>query len=307
MHHVAFCFDRGYQQHFGAAVMSLLLNDEGPCSDLCVHVVTTEEDAMLRTGLDRLRTLFSIHYQVHIPTLADLQAVRGLPTATALMSHATDAAYFRLLLPTLLSEAVAQVLYLDSDIIVQKSLRSLMAETLDGYALAAVTDFSSDYMKRHHRLPGYFNSGVMLMNLELWRREAIAGQCISYGQAHPERLPFADQCVLNILLLDRAKILDARWNVPVAPIPGLQVQDDAAILHFFTRHKPWQAWYEHPLGHLYWRYLDVSPWTGAKPQEPTQPEHFQRMARTHQASGRHAQACEWYARALQAMDLKKKP
>jgi UDP-glucose/galactose:(glucosyl)LPS alpha-1,2-glucosyl/galactosyltransferase len=306
MYHVAFCFDRGYQQHFGAAIMSLLLNDEGPCSDLCVHVVTTEEDAPLRAGLNRLKTLFGIHYQIHIPAMADLQLIRGLPTATSMMSHVKHATYFRLFLPALLPESVTQVLYLDSDIIVQKSLRPLMAESLDGFALAAVTDLSAHHMKRHHRLPTYFNAGVLVMNLDLWRHEAIARQCLSYGLSNADRLPFADQCVLNLLLVERTKIVDSHWNAAVAPIPGLQVREDAAVLHFCTRHKPWQAWYEHPLGRLYWRYLDVSPWAGANSEQPTTLEHFQRMARIHQSSGRHAQACEWYARALQAMDHQKK-
>jgi lipopolysaccharide biosynthesis glycosyltransferase len=51
------------------------------------------------------------------------------------------------------------------------------------------------------------------------------------------------------------------------------------VLHFITGDKPWHAWYENALGKAYWKYLDVSPWAGAKAVAPTTVEKAHRLAR----------------------------
>ncbi len=303
MHHVAFCFDQGYQQHFGAAVTSLLMNDDGPGSDLCVHVVTDVVDARLQRGLERLHRLFGATFEVHVPAREALAEVAGLPANNPWIVHLSTSTYLRWLIPDVLPESADRVLYLDTDTIVLRSLRPLLEMDIQGHPLAGVLDMNSGELMGHHQIPAYINSGVLLMNLDVWRREALSRRCIAFAQAHPEQLRYADQCAVNLVLAGRVKLLDRRWNAPVAPIQGLEIREDAAILHFLTGDKPWQAWYSHPRGRDYWRYLDVSPWAGARPQEPRNVGELRRMAMFLHASGRHAEACEMFARALYVMDL----
>ena len=65
----------------------------------------------------------------------------------------------------------------------------------------------------------YFNSGVMLINLQAWRGERLHEALDCYAKQLYERLPWWDQDVLNLALQNRWKPLgpefNATWKVPV--------------------------------------------------------------------------------------------
>ena len=86
---------------------------------------------------------------------------------------ASIAVYYRLLAPRLLPDTIEKVLYLDSDLIVRKSLAPLWNTDIADRPLAAVPDYIGGTAGRDLGLPDgtkYFNSGVLLMNLQYWRR-----------------------------------------------------------------------------------------------------------------------------------------
>ena len=70
------------------------------------------------------------------------------------------AAFFRYFIPQFVKEDKA--LYLDSDIIVRSNIDELFLEDITDYPLAAVADAL---------VPSTFNSGVMLINVALWKQE----------------------------------------------------------------------------------------------------------------------------------------
>src|SRR5262249_46171688 len=70
-----------------------------------------------------------------------------------------------------------------------------------------------------------------------------------------------------------------KWNHFVTAQRATDDITDAALLHFIMADKPWHAWYENELSRYYWKYLDVSPWGGAKPVGPKTVEHALRQAR----------------------------
>ena len=67
--------------------------------------------------------------------------------------------FFRYFIPQFVKEDKA--LYLDSDIIVRSNIDELFLEDITDYPLAAVADAL---------VPSTFNSGVMLINVALWRK-----------------------------------------------------------------------------------------------------------------------------------------
>ena len=86
------------------------------------------------------------------------------------------AATFRFLLPKIIFPAIEKIIYLDADTIVNLDIRELWRVELEDKPLAAVVDIGA------YNLPlctegivkpeNYFNSGVLLMNLEKWRTDA---------------------------------------------------------------------------------------------------------------------------------------
>ncbi len=119
--------------------------------------------------------------------------------------HFATSAYYRLLPPAHNQEE--KLLYLDSDLLIRGSLREVWETNIEEYYLAAV---QSPGIKWHQDLgvsreSGYFNSGVMLINLKKWRETDFSRKVIDYIAAHPNAIWFADQCGLNALSVGKWK------------------------------------------------------------------------------------------------------
>ena len=109
-------------------------------------------------------------------------------------------------------------------------------------------------------LPGdreYFNAGVLLVNLELWKAEGVASRASQFlvEEAHHVRL--WDQDALNFVIDDRWHRLPAEYNAvvmsPLMPMleehylgsdvmplsEALAVEKSARVLHYAGPFKPW--------------------------------------------------------------------
>ena len=217
--------------------------------------------------------------------------------------HITNGCLLRFLLPDLLP-SLDKVLYLDSDIIVNVDLAALYDTDVAGTALAATPDFASLFGSqtwRNYRVPHggklyrfaeymtevlaltdlsalpYFNSGVLLMNFDYWRRHAIGERAIE--RAKSGDLHFVDQDALNYLLAENFVRLDARWNcmaMSVYPrfLPANLFTEagriwervrkiwrtDPWVIHFAGPNKPWNA--REPRTHydaIWWTFAMKSP------------------------------------------------
>lgn len=289
---VAFCFDNNYQQHFGAALTSLLLNFAGNGEDLCIHVVG---DALEDASLEKI-ALLSKRFRAKIRFYAiedfDQQLLAELP----LNSFFTRTTYASILLPHILPQDIESVLYLDSDTIIVSDVSALFEVDLSHKSLAGVSDASCAEMKTHWSIPDYINSGVMLINPLRWRERDYSKKCIDFSHQNKEKLKFLDQCAINVVLQNDIVLLPERWNVMVKPGVSTYSGLDGAILHFITRSKPWQSWYEHPLGENYWKYLNVSPWAGAEPTPAQTVAQTARLARLLTRQGKLKEAIAVYER-----------
>ncbi len=146
----------------------------------------------------------------------------------------SEAMYYRFLLPYFIQ--APRVIYLDSDTMVRRSLTGLYATDLQGHPLAAMQDYGLTYHMRDNGMPitykgqfisideyysgildfnvleiDYFNNGVLVMDLDMWRETQLSERCIAFCQAHPG-LIMADQDGANHLLKGNFAKLDARWN-----------------------------------------------------------------------------------------------
>ena len=105
----------------------------------------------------------------------------------------------------------------------------------------------------------YFNSGVLLMNLDALRTGQDCDEVTEFIRTHREKLILPDQDVLNALYHDRTVLLDPRvYNfdaryfntVKVATLGKVDlkwVRENTAVIHYCGKGKPW---HEHYLGEL---------------------------------------------------------
>jgi len=173
---------------------------------------------------------------------------------------------------------IDKVLYLDADTLVQTDLSDVYDTKIKEKYAAAVKDGLMYQSPEHIKELSlkdesfYFNSGVMLLNLQKIRQDGIMQKAIIYFNTHNEI--FGDQDVLNVVFKGKvqtlsylyncnsvffeekdAAFLSSFWEEPVPQNPE-QVYKAAAILHF-AGHKPWTEWFKHPyLKPLWWKYAD---------------------------------------------------
>lgn len=273
--HIAFNIDGNYVRHCAVTMASLFANN--PDEAFCLHIVTGGlADADERT-LQELAGAHGSSVRFYVPAEGQLDGF----TIRKFSDRISMATYYRCVLSDLLPDTLDRVIYLDCDILVLDAIRPFWEMPLDDAGVAAVEDIGADDAPRYEVLcypmaDSYFNAGVLLVNLDYWRRHNVPQQCVDYYRAHPERIVYNDQDILNSLFHSCRRLTGIRWNMQDAFYRPLPKFDDAwrsaheqdllqpAILHF-TNRKPWEYDNQHPLRHLYFRYQELTPWRGTHP------------------------------------------
>lgn len=186
--------------------------------------------------------------------------------------HLTIATYNRLFMADLIPASVEKILYLDCDIIIKGSLKKLWNIAIDdNHVIAAMDEMGCCLNDVHQRLnipesSGYFNAGVLLVNLDCWRRNNMTARFMEYIRKNQSILLSHDQDVLNVFFHDKCTHFPLRWNVELIYYlyPTIKRFRFAlnyryallhpAILHFTWRPKPWEERCRHPFRIDYFRY-----------------------------------------------------
>ena len=184
--------------------------------------------------------------------------------------------YYRLLAPYLLPREVKRILYLDPDILVINPLRPLWETDLGDSLFAAAahtgrTELVSGVNQLRLGTEGdYYNSGVLLMDLEAGRAAIRPQEVFAYVARHRRELLLPDQDVLNALYGGRILPLeDAVWNYDARSYSTYLLRSGGArdlrwvmahtaILHFCGKEKPWKPNYARRFGILYQHYLQMT-------------------------------------------------
>lgn len=207
-----------------------------------------------------------------LPTVVDDVLFRKAPVTKQYPKEM----YYRLLAPQLLPKEIKRVLYLDPDTLIINPLRPLWETDLQGNLFAAAahtgkTELANNVNQlRLGTEQDYYNSGVLLMDLELGRKEIIPEQIFQYVEQHGKELILPDQDVLNAMYGDKILPLeDAVWNYDARNYSNYMlrsggvydmpwVMQHTAILHFCGKEKPWHPLYLHRFGILYQHYMQIA-------------------------------------------------
>lgn len=263
--HVSMAVNDGYELPLTVALTSLAIAHEpGECAVSILH------GGLARGARYRIERQAGVGLSIEwIPV--DERRLAGAHAPAFL----TTASLYRLLLPTVL-EARDRTIYLDADLVVLESLAELWDADLGRHAVAAVRDAASPWAAgpagtnwRHTGMAPdspYFNSGVMVLALERWRRERLAESALELLRR--VETPWGDQCAINVVAEGRWLELARRWNVQTADADGRglawalwresveEALADPAIVHFNERAKPWAPGPLHPLAHTWFHFLD---------------------------------------------------
>jgi lipopolysaccharide biosynthesis glycosyltransferase len=222
------------------------------------------------------------------------ERLEGLPVVEAF----TSAMWYRTFLPELLP-GVGRVLYLDVDTLAVDDLTPLAKIELGDHYLAAVTNVfqpGDETRSADLGLPGaevYFNSGVLLFNLKVMRRDRCAEGIRACAIERGDELGWPDQDALNLVLGGRRLPLHPRWNVMNAMLlfPSAAEVFDAGELEDARRrpgirhfegpgdNKPWHYLCRRELRELYIEHRRATPWPEVALEGATPGNRLRRLAR----------------------------
>lgn len=249
--------------------------------------------SLLRSNPDEYFSIYLLHSSVREQALTKTRRILGrrgeltaIPVSDAGLENAPTTSrypfeiYYRIFAARYLPQQLDRILYLDPDLIVNKPLRELYTIPMKDYFFAAASHTGPVLRKLNEvRLDmeeesPYINSGVMLMNLALLRKEQRLEDVFDFIEKKKFLLFLPDQDIISSLYGSRIYPLDTfRYNMTETLFQRYAafektidldwVRKNSVIIHYCGRNKPWKESYIGKLDVFYQEtkdYMDRNAW-----------------------------------------------
>lgn len=258
---VVYASDERGVNPLGVAIHSLLSN----ASRTTTYTVYVLSNGISDANIDRLKDIATGERSRHRIIFIDVSQL-AIQCHLPIKERWPVTAWTRIFIPELLPPEERLALYCDIDTLVCRDLQELFETPLRGKAIGAVLEHVSHSGSHfNERLgmpldcPGYFNSGVMLMDLDVFRKDKLTERILQYARDYADKLTCPDQDALNGALCDNVQPIHHRWNwhdgltrlilkrsVKSTMSRGATLEDAVesalrpGILHFQGPNKPWE-------------------------------------------------------------------
>lgn len=257
--------DRNYLKVLSVMLYSLSQSDPD-----AVFTVYVANNSLTEDDFSSLRTL------IPRTEFVDVRVCDELLSGAPISDRYPKEMYFRLFAAQYLPQELDRILYLDPDLVILNDLRGLYSIDFQNHLFAASSHIESTFFKNfnRHRLhlfkeARYINSGVMMLNLSLLRKEQHPQEIYDFINEHKTSLLLPDQDILNALYADRTIFLDPliynlgekylrlkNLHLPKEEKLGIDwVRNHTAVVHYYGRNKPWKEGYHGKLGIFYQEFL----------------------------------------------------
>ena len=233
---IALCTDENLVKHIGTLLYSV---DENTSSFVDAYIIYDNLSEKSLKKLTALNDIFST-VKVQMVRVPDKQQEKinkislennGLPVTSC----------YRFILADLLP-SLDRIIYLDIDTLVLGDLTELWRINLEGNFIGATKDaLPYSDMNASQRFifekEMYFNSGVLLIDLNIFRECKISNKLIDFAINTVSYCRYGDQDILNYYFSGTLKLLDVIWNCGREFMDG--IEDKIKIVHFYGLEKPW--------------------------------------------------------------------
>lgn len=253
---IFFAADDGYLPFLDVAVTSLQ-EHINPQFDYVIYVLHAGISSRLAEKVMRhSRGGFSIRFVDVSDRLAEIV------TCLQLRDYYTSAIYYRLFIVGMFPE-YDKAIYLDCDTVILGDISELYCTDLQGKLIGGVADLVvasvptfGEYTQKALGVAkeSYFNSGVLVMNLQGLRNENFTADFFALLRRYDFRVA-PDQDCLNVLCREKVHYFSREWNeMPQAQGECLQAPK---IIHYNLAQKPW--YYEGiRYEEYFWKYAQQS-------------------------------------------------
>lgn len=177
--------------------------------------------------------------------------------------------FYRFFIPQVLSPDIKKAIYLDSDTIVNLDIGELWDVNLENKPLGAIDELhitpdplnsaKDKYLIKNNLVAyeDYFNSGVLLLNLNYWRNNnEFLTKGFQFVASNPE-MTYIDQDILNYLFSKNYVKLPEKFDVFIDKARE-NPQIRPAIYHYFGN--TLQINLDEPFNRLWWSHFVKTPW-----------------------------------------------
>lgn len=251
--HIFFASDDNFALPLTIALSSILRHANSD-DEFCFYILDKNISLKNKNKIQKLKKIknFEIEYiQVDDKLFANCPLTKEC-------KHISLQTYYRYLIP-IIKPNLEKILYLDCDILVVASLKSLWNIDLKNTYCGVVEEMYDKTQQDAKRLniKSFFNAGVLLINNKKWVDENISNQLFSKTKELylQNKLIWQDQDVLNAVFNDNVTWINPKYNFQqnfhdnytytVYSTNDIEnAEKNNVIIHYNTYIKPWKDGYK---------------------------------------------------------------
>ena len=214
--------DDKYCIHMGVCIISIAENSSSNCDNLNIHILN---NGISKDNLEKLNQIQNKYPKLnfYFYSVAEYfsknnfnQSIQDKLKGSEFFNLLGISAYSRLFLADILPNNIDKILYLDADTIVLGNLKELYEIDLSNYYCAGVINMNGNSTKSFYKGKQFdtpfVNSGVLLINVDKWRKDDFIGSAIELINEYPDKDYLHDQNIINILSKGQVCLVDPKFN-----------------------------------------------------------------------------------------------
>ena len=253
---IFFAVNDAYAMQLTVAIVSVLENNKD--GHIVFHVLSRDFSTANKERLEKLRIRYHNFTMVYHAIDEKLFADCNIS-----IDYITIETYFRYAIAELCPD-LDKALYLDADLVINRSLQELYNCDIEGYYCAGVSDLYIQecvYKKTIglSEMDAYVNAGVLLLNLRKMRENKIFGRLMKNTVDLADQISYQDQDIINITFKGNIKTLDSIYNFTSHNVGAERYKRrKAAIIHYTGPDKPWNENCRHKMRKYWEKYYRIS-------------------------------------------------
>lgn len=269
---IVYSCDEAYVEHTGISMLSLFENN----MDFEHITVNFIHKDVSETSLSLLKELAEEYDRELL--IVPIQEINSRLKIRTTGRH-IETVYVKLFLGQL--TGLEKVLYIDSDTIINSSLRGLWELDISNVLVAGVDTTSVDSKSLLGLLKSdkFINDGVVLLNLSLFRQLNIEDEFVSAIAKYDGDPPVLSEGIINAVCKGRILSLHPKYNL-MSGLIGYKFDrfsqmdsyysrseieeaiENPVIIHYLSAffNRPWNIYCSHPLRNKYLYYKSLSYW-----------------------------------------------
>lgn len=280
---VAYSTSDLYSELAATSIASLLENSKD-VDEINVYVIDIGISEKHRQDLLDL----AVAYGRHLEFLEDLN-VEDIAHTKIDVGRWHISTFSRLFLLHVLPEGMDKIIYIDCDMIIRHSLKTLWEMDMEGTWCMSADDCRGKMYRKDIGIQMdsiYTNNGLMVIDLDAWRKNDVESKFIDFINEYHGDITYMDQGVLNGVFqpLKKVKLLPISYNAQTVcydlGYDGLQACrkpvwaytrdefergiDDPTVVHFTTCFmsgtRPWFKVDHHPYRVEFLKYRSLTAW-----------------------------------------------